>query len=466
MAATADPLQIRLTRYIPHEPHMPQAFFLSLPHEEVLYGGAAGGGKSDALLMAALQYVDVPGYSAILFRRTFPDLDNADSLIPRSKGWLTDTDARWNGNDHRWTFPSGATLTFAHMQHEDSKYNYQGAAFQFIGFDELTQFTETQYRYLFSRMRKPDDGPLATVPLRMRASSNPGGSGHRWVKRRFIDKLPDPDDPEETPERVAARLFVPARLPDNPSINQESYLRQLAVLDPQTRKQLLDGDWNAREPGDWVFPHGLEHVFELGAQHGDLIRHDQMAPPVGDALILAADWGVHSHILMLWPLEHGGFHVHAEVVGDATREVSNLKTLARKTVDKIIATGYPVYHERFDASMPVTNDTFLQELKKITPLNWRIKWLAVPFSKFKAPTIDYLRLLVANTVDHLDKPTGLPGPMLSIDEKACPVLADQIRQWRYADPDINRTEKGDDHGPDALVAGAAPQAAKRTPPKR
>jgi predicted phage terminase large subunit-like protein len=100
-----------------------------------------------------------------------------------------DTDARWNDNDHRWTFPSGATLTFAHLQHEDDKYNYQGAAFQFIGFDELTQFTETQYTYLFSRMPAPEDalhdGPLGQVPLRIRAASNPGGPGHDWVKQRF-----------------------------------------------------------------------------------------------------------------------------------------------------------------------------------------------------------------------------------------------------------------------------------------
>jgi predicted phage terminase large subunit-like protein len=222
--------------FLPHAPHPRQRAFLLLADElEVLYGGAAGGGKSDALLMAAAQYAHVPGYSALLLRRTFPDLHQADALIPRSKAWWLGKGPHWNDQLRRWTFPSGATVTFGYLDHDDAVYQYQGAAFQFVGIDELTQHTEFRYRYLFSRLRRPEGGPLAGVPVRMRAGSNPGGAGHDWVKRRFVD--PKTRDP--------GAYFVPARLADNPSLDAAGYERSLANLDPLTRAQLLAGDWDA-----------------------------------------------------------------------------------------------------------------------------------------------------------------------------------------------------------------------------
>jgi hypothetical protein len=449
MAAATNPLAPRLSPYIAHVPHPAQQAFLLLSDmgvREALYGGAAGGGKSDALLMAALQYVDVPGYAALIVRRTFAQLDQSGMLIARSKEWLWDTDARWEAAKNRWHFPSGAELTFGHVQYEDDVYNYQGSEYDFVGVDELTQFTEFQYTYLGSRLRQLEH---AQVPLREYATSNPGGLGHRWVKRRFIDKLPREDDPQDTLEKCAQRIFIPARVIDNPSIDRAEYELSLAGLDPQTRKQLLEGDWNAREPGDWVFPNGLEHVFALGAQF-DAERHaKEMRPPVDGALVLAADWGVHTHVLILWPLEAGGFYAVKEIVND----VASIRNLPVRVAEEIAALRWPVYQERFDASMPGLNDAFLEKLRVLAPN--RIKSLAVPFGKYKALTIDYLRLCVANTAG------ADIAPRLAISEKGCPVLAEQIRQWKYADPDVNRTEKGDDHGPDALVAGAAPVAARR-----
>lgn len=260
---------IRLTRYCRQSPEIPQHLFLSLDEIlEALYGGAAGGGKSSALLTAALQYVDVPGYSALLLRRTFRDLNQADALIPRSKEWLAGTDAGWNDNDHRWTFPSGATVTFGYLQHEDDKLQYQGAAFQMIGLDELTQFTETQYRYLFSRLRRPKltDATsesertrierLGEVPLRMRAASNPGGPGHDWVKLRFGLHRAEGDESGpyicHDPAWIAehGRVFVPAKVDDNSHLDREEYEQSLAELDPVTRAHLRMGDWDATEPGD------------------------------------------------------------------------------------------------------------------------------------------------------------------------------------------------------------------------
>lgn len=253
------------TDYIPHDPFPKQLAFLMLPHREALYGGAAGGGKSDALLMAALQYINVPKYSAIIFRRTFTDLKLPGALIDRAHDWLTNTDATWHTGDHRWTFPSGATLSFGYLDSELVKYRYQGAEFQFIGFDEATQFYQDDYLYLLSRLRRArckehKDNPdpecalcreyscLNDVPLRLRAASNPGGIGHLWVKNRF-DIGPDPNNPGRYVGRKAKRPYVPAYVSDNEALDDEEYKASLTELDPVTREQLLKGNWGIVEDG-------------------------------------------------------------------------------------------------------------------------------------------------------------------------------------------------------------------------
>lgn len=199
--------------------------------------------------MDALQFVDVPGYSALILRRTFPDLALPGAIMHRAKQWLVpQTEVRWNDNEKVFTFPSGAQIAFGYLQHEDDKYRYQGTEFHYIAFDELTQFTETQYTYLLSRLRHPPAG----VPLRMRGASNPGGLGHDWVKARFLPSI-DPvtgDVVYPRDEDGHVRVFVPAKLRDNPSLNADEYERNLRELDPVTRAQLLDGDWGARPPGE------------------------------------------------------------------------------------------------------------------------------------------------------------------------------------------------------------------------
>jgi predicted phage terminase large subunit-like protein len=212
-----------------------QIAFLKLTCREAMYGGAAGGGKSEALLMGALQFADIPKYNAILFRRTYRDLALPESLMDRAMQWLGGTTARWNSLKHMWTFPNGARLAFGNLEHENDKYAYQSAEFQYIGFDELTQFMESQYRYLFSRLRRLEG---INIPLRMRSATNPGGVGHDWVKRRFINE-----------ESSQGRIFIPAKLGDNPHIDQAQYIESLKELDPITRRQLLGGDWTARHGG-------------------------------------------------------------------------------------------------------------------------------------------------------------------------------------------------------------------------
>jgi predicted phage terminase large subunit-like protein len=157
--------------------------------------------------------------------------------MDRAFAWLRGTAARWRDAEKTWTFPSGARLTFGYLENEADKYRYQSSEYQFIGFDEVTQFEASQFSYLFSRLRRLRG---ADVPLRMRAASNPGGAGHDFVKQRFLVEGP-----------AAGRLFIPSRLEDNPHLDREQYRAALMELDPFTRAHLLEGDW--AEPSGGLF---------------------------------------------------------------------------------------------------------------------------------------------------------------------------------------------------------------------
>ena len=235
------------------KPHRgPQKKFHDSQADELLYGGAAGGGKSEALLAEALRYTETPGYRALLLRRSYPELEGKGSgLIPRSQEILTGI-AKYNRQAHIWTFPSGSTLGFGHLEHPASVYLYHSAQFAYIGFDELTTFHESQYLYMLSRCRS-----VAGVPSRVRAASNPGGSGHAWVRRRFVEKLrpgevrwfkrdgeQDIETSAHDPEALS-RQFIPARVYDNPTLMEKDpgYIRRLKALDPIDRLRLLEGDW-------------------------------------------------------------------------------------------------------------------------------------------------------------------------------------------------------------------------------
>jgi len=231
-----DYLEPKTPLYCPEEPSLTQKVFLRCYSLEALFGGAAGGGKSSALLMAALQYVDVPQYSAILFRRTFADLSLPGALMDRFRTWVSNyDDVHWNNNSFIATFPSGARISFGYLNNTGDYLRYKGSEFQFIGMDEVTEIREGDYRYLFSRLRRPVSGPLSEVPIRMRAASNPAPN---WVRQRFIVE-----------GKAENRIFVPSLLTDNPGIDALSYRRSLQALDPLERRRLEEGDWWATTLG-------------------------------------------------------------------------------------------------------------------------------------------------------------------------------------------------------------------------
>ena len=214
--------------------------------------------------MAALQHVDKSDYAALLLRKTYADLSLPGALMERAKDWLMPTDAHWRDTSKTWHFPSGATLTFGYLDQTGAEYRYQSTEFQMIGFDELTQFTENQYSYLFSRLRRKSD---MDIPLRMRAASNPGGVGHEWVRQRFIDSGSVED----------GRVFIAARLPDNPYLDSETYVQSLQELDPVTRQQLLNGDWTARQPGSLFQREWFQVVSEMPVFINRSVRYWDLA---------------------------------------------------------------------------------------------------------------------------------------------------------------------------------------------
>ena len=233
-------------------PQQKQAIFQSRGEYEALYGGAAGGGKSDALLTEALRQVHIPHYRGLILRKTYPQLSE---LIDRSRDLYSRAypKAKYNDSKHFWLFPSGAKIYFGAMQHTKDRINYQGKRYDFIAFDELTHFTWDEYSYMFSRNRPSGSGTRVYI----RATTNPGGIGHSWVKERFITAAP-PLTPIKTEMNVAQpdgklitvtrnRIFVPSTVFDNQQLlsNDPNYLANLSMLPEKERNALLYGDWDS-----------------------------------------------------------------------------------------------------------------------------------------------------------------------------------------------------------------------------
>ena len=280
------PIEKKISPNIIFEPNPgPQTFFLESSEQEILYGGAAGGGKSYAMLADPMRYFGNKNFRGLLLRRTNDELkelkwkayDLYDNPILKGK---------FKQQESVWVFPSGAQFWMTYLERDEDVKRYQGQSFTWIGVDELTQYpTPFAWDYLRSRLRSTD----TTIPLSMRATSNPGGPGHGWVKRMFVDPAPanttfwatdiDTSEVLKYPKKyqhghpkagqphpladqpLFQRKFIPAKLYDNPYLTQDlAYEASLLSLPEDQRRQLLEGDWNAAEGAAFKEFRLSEHV--------------------------------------------------------------------------------------------------------------------------------------------------------------------------------------------------------------
>ena len=280
----------------------PQTEFLAAGEREVLYGGSAGGGKSFAMLADPLRYFNHPSFSGLLLRHTTEELREliykSQELYPKVYPGI-----KWSERKMQWVAPSGARLWMSYLDRDDDVLRYQGLAFSWIGFDELTQWsTPFAWNYMRSRLRST----ASDLPIYMRATTNPGGRGHNWVKKMFIDPSPynkpfdatDIDTNEvlkypaghsKAGQVLFRRRFIPARLSDNPYLaEQGDYEAMLLSLPEQQRKQLLDGDWDIKEGAAFTEFNRDIHVIEPFSIPSNWVK------------FRACDYGYGSYSGVLW----------------------------------------------------------------------------------------------------------------------------------------------------------------------
>ena len=281
----------------------PQTDFLAAPEQEVLYGGAAGGGKSFAMVADPMRYVNNPSANMLLVRRSTEELRE---LISVSKKLYPQAipEARFLERDKTWVFPSGATLWMSYLDRDDDVSRYQGQAFNWIGFDELTQWTSPfAWNYMRSRLRTAKDTGLN---LYQRATTNPGGAGHYWVKKAFVNPAPFgksfwatdvesgevikfPKGHTREGEPLFKRKFIPATLFDNPYLADDGmYEANLLSMPEHQRRQLLEGDWSINEGA--AFPEFNSKIHVI----------DPFDIPSSWMRFRAADYGYGSYTGVLW----------------------------------------------------------------------------------------------------------------------------------------------------------------------
>ncbi len=300
-----------------------QRAFVAAGEFEVLYGGAAGGGKSYGQLCDALIYaLRYPGSKQLLLRRTYGELEK--TLVRTALEMYPRAIFKFEASRHCGRFANGSLLDFGSLDAPNDVYKYQSAEYDVIRFDELTHFTEDMYRYLLSRVRGANEFPKS-----VKSTTNPGGLGHSWVKARFIDPAP-PDTAFEV--GGLSRIFLPARLSDNAYLEKADpdYRRRLELLGERERKALLDGCWDLFEGQYFAeFDRGV-HVVEPFAlpRHWPRYRAVDYGLDMLACLFVAVD-------------EQGRAYVYREVYQPGLIVSQAAARILENTHEKIAATFAP-----------------------------------------------------------------------------------------------------------------------------
>ena len=310
----------------------PQTDFLSASEKEVLYGGAAGGGKSYAMLADPLRYMTHPQFSGLLLRHTTEELREliwkSQEMYPKILPGI-----KWSERKMQWEHPSGAKLWMSYLDRDEDVLRYQGLSFCWIGFDELTQWgTPFAWNYMRSRLRST----ARDLPVCMRASTNPGNKGHSWVKKMFIDPAPTgksfwatdvetnevmvyPKGHSKEGKPLFKRRFIPALLKDNPHLAETGdYETMLLSLPEAQRKQLLEGSWDVAEGAAFSEFNRAIHVVE------------PFDIPSNWTKYRACDYGYGSYSAVLW------FAVAPDESIYVYRELYVTKVLAEDLADMVL----------------------------------------------------------------------------------------------------------------------------------
>jgi len=436
----------------------PQARFLACPADEVLYGGAAGGGKSDALLIALLRQAHLPGYVGLYLRREYPAMQQA---IARAGELYPLVGGRWRAAERTWVFPSGSRVLFRHLQREETVQQFKSQAFAVVAWDELTTFTEYQYTYLRSRVRTTAPG----VRCQVIAATNPDGPGLAWVRARFVDgRRPGVAYVVAQDNGVRrSQAFIPARLGDNPHLG-EDYEAALMSLGQADRAALLGGDWYAYDG----------QVFRLVAGRS-LLTHAEASthwggaePPHWWPRYRLMDWGYRRPYAVLWvavdPEGRGWVYREAygavgpnEGAGHSPDHVARLIASVEAEHGET-PTAYAGPDLWFRGRGDYGADRPLVEDFQDAGCYWHGPWEAGPGSR------RVKRQRVASLLEaHRGDRSGLAGLVLVSDR--CPALVRTLPALQYSKTDPEDVDSnGEDHAYDALAGWALMRSAQAVDP--
>lgn len=422
----------------------PQDLFVRCPAFECMFGGAVGGGKTDALLGDFSRGIPLGDkWVGIYFRKHFPDMDD---VIRRSHHIFGPVygEKCYSGSKYQWTFPSGAILQFRALERDDDVYKYLGQQYTWCGFDELTQWESAYpYLYLMTRLRSAKG-----VSVRMRAATNPGGPGHSWVKARFIDSAP-PGVPVQVSTKSGGnywRVFIPSKLEDNRILldNDPGYGdRVYEVGDPALGRALREGDWNIVAGA--AFPEFRKEVHVIKRQPIPMDR------PVWRSM----DWGYKTPYANLWmfPSNEGELIIADELYGWSGKP--NVGTEEPPSEVKRKIAMYEALHELYVPYGMLDNQCWEQRDEKSPVakelsgylgdeyrLNWQ-PWKKGPNSRVQQKQLVHQLMSVVNGKSRLKIMDSCYHLIRTL-----PILPRDKRNAEDVDTD------SEDHGYDALRGGA------------